>query len=133
MEFCCADTKFNVVVFGSSWQFMSPKCQDYTEETAAAAVAWIQTNVHANWGGTEIAGTLQAIYQTPISDGVAHDHWDPAQSQPGSRFLLSHSRQSHLVVHELLAHGGPPRNRGDVCDDMNTCLFAQGTHARFCS
>ena len=49
---------------------MSPKCEDYTEDSAAAAVAWIQANVHANWGGTEIAGTLDAIYDTPVSDGA---------------------------------------------------------------
>ena len=49
---------------------MSPKCQDYTEDSAAAAVAWIQANVHANWGGTQIAGTLDAIYDTPVSDGA---------------------------------------------------------------
>jgi len=71
-DLCCTGAKFNVVVFGSTWQFMSPKCEDYTEDSAAAAVAWIQTNVHANWGGTEIAGTLDAIFDVPVSDGARH-------------------------------------------------------------
>ena len=76
----CAGVKFNVVVFGSSWQFMSSECQDYTEESAATAVAWVQANVHANWGGTNIGGTLDAIYSTPICEGALCDPFGACKS-----------------------------------------------------
>ena len=71
---CClpplAGIKFNVVMFGSSHQFMYPACVPYSEETAAAAEAWVQANVNSNWGGTEILGTLEAIFSVPVSQGA---------------------------------------------------------------
>lgn len=65
-----AGIKFNVVMFGSSHQFMYPACVAVSEETAAAAEAWVQANVNANWGGTEILGVLEAIYRVPAAEGA---------------------------------------------------------------
>jgi hypothetical protein len=64
-----AGIKFNIVMFGSSHSFMHPSCVDYDAASEAAAVAWIGVNVNAEWGGTEILGCLQAIYQHPITSG----------------------------------------------------------------
>ena len=95
----CADVKFNVIVFGSNWQFMSDACQDYTEESAAAAVAWVQTNVHANWGGTEIGGTLDAIYKTPLCDGVQRAACPLARTQCGLRRASWREASRNAVLH----------------------------------
>jgi hypothetical protein len=46
--------EFNAAVFGSSFQLMWPACKGYDEATQRDAVSWLQGNVNAGWGGTEI-------------------------------------------------------------------------------
>lgn len=57
---------FNAIVFGSSHSKMWESCRPYNEESQKEAVAWLQTNVHANYGGTEVFTVLDAIYKTPL-------------------------------------------------------------------
>ncbi len=56
-------------MFGSSHQFWHPACLEYTASTEKQAVSWINTNVNANWGGTEILACLAAIYKVPVTQG----------------------------------------------------------------
>ena len=32
------------------------------------ALEWMDQNIHANWGGTEIFSVLEAIYRMPLKD-----------------------------------------------------------------
>lgn len=73
-----AGIKFNVVMFGSSHKFMHRACVAVSEATAAAAEVWVQANVNANWGGTEILSVLEAIYKVPAAEGAPPDPVGPA-------------------------------------------------------
>lgn len=64
-----AGTTFNVVLFGSTWRLMYPESRPYDGATEKQAVTWIEANVDANMGGTEILATLQSFYGTPVRDG----------------------------------------------------------------
>lgn len=64
-----AGVKFNLVMFGSSHQMMWPQAREVTEGHTADAEAWVQANVNARWGGTEILGALKAVFGMPISKG----------------------------------------------------------------
>eukprot|EP00197_Chlamydomonas_leiostraca_P001252 CAMPEP_0202885282 /NCGR_PEP_ID=MMETSP1391-20130828/41582_1 /ASSEMBLY_ACC=CAM_ASM_000867 /TAXON_ID=1034604 /ORGANISM="Chlamydomonas leiostraca, Strain SAG 11-49" /LENGTH=1167 /DNA_ID=CAMNT_0049568525 /DNA_START=90 /DNA_END=3594 /DNA_ORIENTATION=- len=66
-----ARVRFNVVAFGSGHKACFPECREYTADTRAQAVAWVQSNVHADMGGTEILATLQSVYATPVPAGYA--------------------------------------------------------------
>ena len=61
-----ANISLNVAVFGSSYSLMWPQSKAYNELSQKAAVEWIQDNVHANYGGTEVLSVLQAVYSQPI-------------------------------------------------------------------
>ena len=41
----------------------------YDEATQQEAVQWLNSNVHANWGGTEILSVLEAVYKMPLAKG----------------------------------------------------------------
>lgn len=64
-----AGVKFNLVMFGSSHRMMWPEARDVTEARTAEAEAWVQANVNARWGGTEILGALEAVFDVPVSKG----------------------------------------------------------------
>lgn len=65
-----AGVAFNVVAFGSGHKSAFPACKDYNESSMAEAVAWVQANVHADMGGTEILATFTHIYATPPAPGA---------------------------------------------------------------
>ncbi|KAG1658856.1 hypothetical protein FOA52_008813 [Chlamydomonas sp. UWO 241] len=63
--------EFNAAVFGSSFTLMWPQCKGYDEATQRDAVAWLQANVNADWGGTEIHKVLAHIYEkVPLPAGA---------------------------------------------------------------
>ena len=64
-----AGVKFNLVMFGSSHQMMWPQAREVTEGHTGEAEAWVQANVNARWGGTEILGALKAVFGVPVSKG----------------------------------------------------------------
>ena len=45
------------------------KHRQYNEANQQEAVQWLNQNVHANWGGTEILSVLEAIYKMPLAKG----------------------------------------------------------------
>eukprot|EP00198_Chlamydomonas_reinhardtii_P010883 XP_001700220.1 predicted protein [Chlamydomonas reinhardtii] len=65
--------RFNMTVFGSSHNSLYSNCKPYDSKTEKEAVAWIQSKVHANLGGTEILGTMQHIYNSPIAAGYTRE------------------------------------------------------------
>ncbi|KAG2443413.1 hypothetical protein HXX76_001771 [Chlamydomonas incerta] len=65
--------RFNMTVFGSSHNSLYDSCKPYDSKTEKEAVAWIQNKVHANLGGTEILGTMQHIYNSPIAAGYTRE------------------------------------------------------------
>lgn len=64
-----AGIAFNLVVFGTRYSFMSDQVVPYNESSEASALAWIKQNVNADWGGTEIRATLQAVCNVPVTEG----------------------------------------------------------------
>ncbi len=63
--------KFDVVCFGStviSWSGAAG-CRDFDEANMKSAVEWVQQNVHANLGGTEILETFKHVYRVPVTPG----------------------------------------------------------------
>jgi von Willebrand factor type A domain len=79
-----AGVKFNLVMFGSSHQMMWPEARDVTDDHTTQAETWVQGNVNAHWGGTEILGALKAVFAVPISKG------EPAGCNPTTS-VLPHS------------------------------------------
>eukprot|EP00798_Chlamydomonas_sp_ICE-L_P016553 gene16553-22782_t len=61
---------FNIVMFGSNFKMMSPSAQPCEESSVAAAVAWCNTHILSNMGGTEVHKALSAIYSMPLEEGV---------------------------------------------------------------
>jgi uncharacterized protein YegL len=59
------NSRFNVVSFGSDFQFMFPKSVQSDDETLTDAIAQI-SKMDANMGGTEIAQPLSKIYDTLV-------------------------------------------------------------------
>ncbi|CAP73264.1 uncharacterized protein PODANS_2_6630 [Podospora anserina S mat+] len=53
--------KFNVWCFGSSYKSWQPHSVDYGEASYQSASSWVDTNFHANMGGTELLPAVQAI------------------------------------------------------------------------
>lgn len=49
---------------------MSEKVLTYNEASEASALSWIRQNVNAQWGGTEIHATLQAVCSVPVTKGT---------------------------------------------------------------
>jgi len=66
-----AHISLNVAVFGSSSSLMWPQSKGYNEESQLEAVKWIQDNVNANYGGTEVLSVLQAVYSQPLAADTA--------------------------------------------------------------
>jgi len=64
-----AGVKFQIVLFGSSHKSMNAASLDYDAQAEQHAVDWINANVRANLGGTEIYQTMKAVYDTPIPEG----------------------------------------------------------------
>lgn len=56
-----------------------------TDATTKEAEAWVQGNVHSNWGGTEIHGALKAVFDVPISKGM------PLQERAKQTCISMHS------------------------------------------
>ena len=56
-------------MFGSHYSFMSDKVVTYDESSEATALGWIKQYVNAQWGGTEIHATLQAVCNVPVTEG----------------------------------------------------------------
>ncbi|KAG2492817.1 hypothetical protein HYH03_008975 [Edaphochlamys debaryana] len=65
--------KFNVTCFGSSYKSLYESCRPYDGTTEKQAVEWIQNNVNADMGGTEILATLKHIYDSPVTPGYSRE------------------------------------------------------------
>ncbi|KAN0091683.1 von Willebrand factor type A domain containing protein [Hyaloscypha variabilis] len=59
--------KFNICSFGSSYSFLWPKSQSYSQETLQQATAHL-VNFQANFGGTETFGAIQATVENRFKD-----------------------------------------------------------------
>ncbi|KAK3297357.1 von Willebrand factor type A domain-containing protein [Chaetomium fimeti] len=53
--------KFNIWCFGTKYASWQPRSVDYTEETLNSALSWVETDMKANMGGTELLPAVQAI------------------------------------------------------------------------
>ena len=51
------------------WAICPAAHRQYNEANQQEAVRWLNQNVHANWGGTEILSVLEAIYKMPLAEG----------------------------------------------------------------
>tara|TARA_R110002050_G_C8706047_1_gene495212 strand:- start:204 stop:692 length:489 start_codon:yes stop_codon:yes gene_type:complete len=58
------DCFFNIVGFGSRFEKLFPDSKRYSDETLRAATNSIKT-MDANFGGTELAKPLQAVFDSP--------------------------------------------------------------------
>lgn len=54
---------FNIWCFGTKHASWQPQSVDYTEETLNSALSWVNTNMRANMGGTELLPAVQAIVE----------------------------------------------------------------------
>lgn len=67
-----SNTTFNAAMFGSSHQMMWKASKNVNHATQQDAIQWLQRNVNAGWGGTEVLSVLQAIYEgMPLGEGAS--------------------------------------------------------------
>lgn len=60
--------KFNIWCFGSGYTSWQPQSVDYTEETLRSAVSWVDHNLGAHMGGTELLGAIHAIVAARVKE-----------------------------------------------------------------
>lgn len=61
------DCRFNIVSFGSKYQFLWPNgFRKYTHDSVAEALEYVDS-MDANFGGTEILEALTAIFSIPCT------------------------------------------------------------------
>ncbi|KAK4247067.1 von Willebrand factor type A domain-containing protein, partial [Corynascus novoguineensis] len=55
--------KFNIWSFGSHYTSWQPASVDYTEETLSSALSYVETNIRADMGGTELLPAIEATIE----------------------------------------------------------------------
>ncbi|CAL8124348.1 unnamed protein product [Orchesella dallaii] len=65
-----ADCYFNIVKFGTDFEFLFPTSVKYDDDTLKQSIN-CATKLDAYLGGTEILGPLEKIYETPLVDGYS--------------------------------------------------------------
>ena len=58
------ECQFNIIGFGSSYEYMWNKSKRYDAESLAEAIAYVNIKVQANLGGTDLENVLQFLYQS---------------------------------------------------------------------